>query len=63
MATNRIKLLKTMTEGDTVALFFNDHLIRRRVYFRKDCGLYVVIKNYKYFEYKLIHGEEVVIEI
>lgn len=46
-------------EGETVALFLDGKKITRRVYHRNDCGLYVVIKNMKVFEYDFRESEEV----
>ena len=57
----KIKLLEPMMgrEGETVALFLDGKKITRRVYHRNDCGLYVVIKNMKVFEYDFRESEEV----
>lgn len=55
----KIKLLEPMMgrEGETVALLLDDKEIKRRVYYRRDCGLYVIIRNMMVFEYELREGE------
>ena len=64
MTNTTIKLLASMVgrEGQKVSLFYNRKLIKRRVYFRRDCGLYIIINNRMYFEYELPQGEEVTFE-
>lgn len=61
----KIKLLEPMMgrEGDKISLIANGKQVSRRVYFRKDCGLYVVIDSKMFFEYELWVGEEVTIDI
>lgn len=49
-----IKLLNEMygNEGGTAELLYNGKRIRRRIYYRSDCGLYIRINNRAYFEYE-----------
>lgn len=58
--TATIKLLKSMSgnEGEKIALFYNGKLIRRRVYYRSWCGLFIIVEGRMFFEYELIQGEE-----
>ncbi len=64
MEKTTIKLLASMygREGEKVALFYNGKLIKRRVYYRTWCGLYIIINNRLYFAYELPVGEEITFE-
>jgi hypothetical protein len=39
-------------EQNTVIVEINGKTYRRKVRYRKDCGLYIVIDNTMYFEYE-----------
>ena len=57
----RIKLLSTMYEGGLCTLEINGKIVNRRVYYRKDCGLFIRHNNRAYFDYELTFGEEVIL--
>ena len=58
----KIKLLSTIVEGLRCTLIIDGETVTRRVYYRRECGLFIRHKNKRYFEYELTLGEEVTIE-
>ena len=58
---NTIKLLTQIygNEGGYAELLYKGKRIKRRVYYRSDCGLYIIINNKMYFEYEFINTDEI----
>lgn len=56
----KIKLLEPMMgrEGDMVSLLLDGKEIKRRVYHRTDCGLYIIVRNTMVFEYDFRNSDE-----
>lgn len=60
-----IKLLEGMMgcEGIKVHLFIDGKRAQRRVYYRTDCGLYIIVKNHMIFEYDFRNGNEIEVDL
>ena len=59
--TKTIKLLNDIygNEGGYAELLYNGKRIRRKIYYRSDCGLYIRINNKRYFEYDFRYTDEI----
>ena len=52
------KLLKgTWAVNQVIKIAVDDKFYFRKVHYRRDCGLYVVVQNRMYFEYECDYSE------
>lgn len=40
-------------EGEKVTVEIDNKQYTRRVHYRMDCGLYIIVNKYRYFEYEV----------
>jgi hypothetical protein len=59
-----VELLDTLygNEGRKISLLVNGKPTSRRVYYRSDCGLYIVVNRYPIFEYEVRYTDTYTIE-
>ena len=50
------------SEGMEIRVRVNDKEIKRRVYYRSDCGLFIRINNKKYFEYDFRYTDTILLD-
>ena len=61
---NELTLIDSIigNEGKTIDLIFNGERIKRRVYYSKQCGLYIRLNNKMIFEYDFYNSDTIIID-